>query len=180
MRSGSASRLREMRLEVNCGGRGTGGGRVSRTPVTFSRKAVFKTACFNHSHIPPHGDKRLFAHVYTSLRWQLYITQLHVRCTRHFPAPPLPRCDEDRRHHSWWVRWSVPALKIRALGYGACEIRRSLAQRLAVAQPARVSATRPAADDDVQPLIARTSNVGATHAALSPVRSSLAPFSPDL
>jgi hypothetical protein len=30
-----------------------GGGRGIRTPVTLSGKAVFKTACFNHSHIPP-------------------------------------------------------------------------------------------------------------------------------
>ena len=31
-----------------------GGGRGIRTPVTREGKAVFKTACFNHSHIPPH------------------------------------------------------------------------------------------------------------------------------
>ena len=30
-----------------------GGGRGIRTPVTLAGKAVFKTACFNHSHIPP-------------------------------------------------------------------------------------------------------------------------------
>src|SRR5277367_2895771 len=30
-----------------------GGGRGIRTPGTVSRTAVFKTACFNHSHIPP-------------------------------------------------------------------------------------------------------------------------------
>ena len=30
-----------------------GGGRGIRTPVTRQGKAVFKTACFNHSHIPP-------------------------------------------------------------------------------------------------------------------------------
>jgi hypothetical protein len=28
-------------------------GRGIRTPVTRQGKAVFKTACFNHSHIPP-------------------------------------------------------------------------------------------------------------------------------
>ena len=33
-----------------------GGGRGIRTPVTLAGKAVFKTACFNHSHIPPRGD----------------------------------------------------------------------------------------------------------------------------
>ena len=30
-----------------------GGGRGIRTPVGLSTKAVFKTACFNRSHIPP-------------------------------------------------------------------------------------------------------------------------------
>ena len=30
-----------------------GGGRGIRTPGAVSRTAVFKTACFNHSHIPP-------------------------------------------------------------------------------------------------------------------------------
>src|ERR1017187_4228410 len=30
-----------------------GGGRGIRTPGTLSGTAVFKTACFNHSHIPP-------------------------------------------------------------------------------------------------------------------------------
>jgi hypothetical protein len=37
-----------------------GGGRGIRTPGTLSGTAVFKTACFNHSHIPPRG----FALVY--------------------------------------------------------------------------------------------------------------------
>ena len=31
-----------------------GGGRGIRTPGTISRTSVFKTDCFNHSHIPPH------------------------------------------------------------------------------------------------------------------------------
>jgi len=35
------------------GGRLSGGGRGIRTPGTVSRTAVFKTACFNRSHIPP-------------------------------------------------------------------------------------------------------------------------------
>ncbi len=34
-----------------------GGGRGIRTPVTRKGKAVFKTACFNHSHIPPHAAR---------------------------------------------------------------------------------------------------------------------------
>jgi hypothetical protein len=34
----------------------SGGGRGIRTPDTVSRIAVFKTACFNRSHIPPHED----------------------------------------------------------------------------------------------------------------------------
>src|SRR5882672_11833384 len=33
-----------------------GGGRGIRTPGTLSGTAVFKTACFNHSHIPPRED----------------------------------------------------------------------------------------------------------------------------
>jgi hypothetical protein len=33
-----------------------GGGRGIRTPVGLSPKAVFKTACFNRSHIPPQGS----------------------------------------------------------------------------------------------------------------------------
>jgi hypothetical protein len=32
-----------------------GGGRGIRTPGTVSRTSVFKTDCFNHSHIPPRG-----------------------------------------------------------------------------------------------------------------------------
>src|SRR3954465_14446216 len=32
-----------------------GGGRGIRTPGTLSGTAVFKTACFNRSHIPPHS-----------------------------------------------------------------------------------------------------------------------------
>jgi hypothetical protein len=39
----------EERIRAFC----AGGGRGIRTPVTLSGKAVFKTACFNHSHIPP-------------------------------------------------------------------------------------------------------------------------------
>ena len=39
-----------------------GGGRGIRTPVTLSGKAVFKTACFNHSHIPP----RVAVHLHDS------------------------------------------------------------------------------------------------------------------
>jgi hypothetical protein len=34
-------------------GSGNGGGRGIRTPDTLSGIAVFKTACFNRSHIPP-------------------------------------------------------------------------------------------------------------------------------
>jgi hypothetical protein len=36
-----------------------GGGRGIRTPVTLSGKAVFKTACFNRSHIPPREQRLL-------------------------------------------------------------------------------------------------------------------------
>jgi hypothetical protein len=37
----------------DCLGFVDGGGRGIRTPVTLAGKAVFKTACFNRSHIPP-------------------------------------------------------------------------------------------------------------------------------
>ena len=45
------SRLSSLELRLNGGGRGI------RTPGTLSSTAVFKTACFNRSHIPPkvHG-----------------------------------------------------------------------------------------------------------------------------
>ena len=36
--------------------RKNGGGRGIRTPVTIAREAIFKTAAFNHSAIPPQGD----------------------------------------------------------------------------------------------------------------------------
>jgi hypothetical protein len=52
----------EMALALAVGsGAVNGGGRGIRTPVGLSPKAVFKTACFNRSHIPP-GKER------TSLR----------------------------------------------------------------------------------------------------------------
>src|SRR6516225_4231898 len=35
--------------------RGSGGGRGIRTPDTLSGISVFKTDCFNRSHIPPRG-----------------------------------------------------------------------------------------------------------------------------
>src|ERR1035441_9320790 len=39
-----------------------GGGRGIRTPGTLSSTAVFKTACFNRSHIPPHEESVYFHH----------------------------------------------------------------------------------------------------------------------
>ena len=47
-----------------------GGERGIRTPGTLSGTAVFKTACFNHSHIPPReGDLLMLPRlVYNSLR----------------------------------------------------------------------------------------------------------------
>jgi hypothetical protein len=39
--------------------RNHGGGRGIRTPGTLSGTAVFKTACFNHSHIPPERSSSL-------------------------------------------------------------------------------------------------------------------------
>jgi hypothetical protein len=43
-------------------GQVSGGGRGIRTPVTLSGKAVFKTACFNRSHIPPREQQVLPNH----------------------------------------------------------------------------------------------------------------------
>src|SRR5262245_17246741 len=43
----------EAHLAILAGRAKAGGGRGIRTPATVSRRAVFKTACFNHSHIPP-------------------------------------------------------------------------------------------------------------------------------
>jgi hypothetical protein len=65
LRSDLSSRNREERacfpdFVRNKGGnsllsRLAGGGRGIRTPGTVSRTSVFKTDCFNHSHIPPRG-----------------------------------------------------------------------------------------------------------------------------
>ncbi len=61
-----------------------GGGRGIRTPVTVSRKAVFKTACFNRSHIPPREERGC-----------------HLDCTigarteaSAFRSLPVERCDQ--------------------------------------------------------------------------------------
>src|SRR5215469_1335585 len=45
--------------------RRNGGGRGIRTPVGLSPKAVFKTACFNRSHIPPRlrAGERLYPRI---------------------------------------------------------------------------------------------------------------------
>ena len=43
-----------------------GGGRGIRTPGTVSRTAVFKTACFNRSHIPPREERVYFHHCTTA------------------------------------------------------------------------------------------------------------------
>ena len=48
-----------------------GGGRGIRTPVTRKGKAVFKTACFNHSHIPPHRGAELVHPKVSKLRLTL-------------------------------------------------------------------------------------------------------------
>lgn len=45
--------LRDALLERFLDRKFNGGGRGIRTPVGLSTKAVFKTACFNRSHIPP-------------------------------------------------------------------------------------------------------------------------------
>ena len=43
-----------------------GGGRGIRTPGTLSSTAVFKTACFNRSHIPPRFRSGLHSLVYST------------------------------------------------------------------------------------------------------------------
>src|SRR5258708_35442079 len=59
VQTSSSARLAELPLgtaifrKVSLRSRLHGGGRGIRTPGTVSRTAVFKTACFNHSHIPP-------------------------------------------------------------------------------------------------------------------------------
>jgi hypothetical protein len=58
--------------------RPNGGGRGIRTPVTFAGKAVFKTACFNRSHIPP-SQGNLLDQCTTTRRWgELFEHRLHA------------------------------------------------------------------------------------------------------
>jgi hypothetical protein len=47
-------------------GKESGGGRGIRTPDTLSGIAVFKTACFNRSHIPPTAYKRRVINQFTT------------------------------------------------------------------------------------------------------------------
>src|SRR5664279_1848978 len=51
---GPSRLFREQRNGLSLQLRLFGGGRGIRTPGTLSGTAVFKTACFNRSHIPPH------------------------------------------------------------------------------------------------------------------------------
>ena len=54
---GLASHERAWRLADGARpGESNGGGRGIRTPGTVSRTAIFKTAAFNRSAIPPHQD----------------------------------------------------------------------------------------------------------------------------
>src|SRR5581483_3047126 len=59
-----------------------GGGRGIRTPVTLSGKAVFKTACFNHSHIPPQVASIYFSSLYDDLRFRFTRRGLHINACR--------------------------------------------------------------------------------------------------
>src|SRR5580700_4256336 len=52
---GHFRRYSEQRCRVSLHLRLDGGGRGIRTPDTLSGITVFKTACFNRSHIPPRG-----------------------------------------------------------------------------------------------------------------------------
>jgi hypothetical protein len=45
-----------------------GGGRGIRTPGTVSRTSVFKTDCFNHSHIPPRRGGLLLLRLVYNIR----------------------------------------------------------------------------------------------------------------
>ena len=72
----------------------SGGGRGIRTPGTVSRTAVFKTACFNHSHIPPqHGGACLGWPSCGSITVRLSITSV-ARC------PAGRECRESWPHLS--------------------------------------------------------------------------------
>jgi hypothetical protein len=68
----------------SCLHRPYGGGRGIRTPVTLSGKAVFKTACFNRSHIPPR-EQQLYFPSYDTTVWQRRPHSHHVPATQ----PPL-------------------------------------------------------------------------------------------
>src|SRR5664280_820569 len=57
---GPSRLFREQRNGLSLQLRLFGGGRGIRTPGTVSRTAVFKTACFNRSHIPPHEENVYF------------------------------------------------------------------------------------------------------------------------
>ncbi len=52
----------------------SGGGRGIRTPVTLSGKAVFKTACFNRSHIPPREQLVCSHHCTMTVRFSVPFT----------------------------------------------------------------------------------------------------------
>src|SRR5271169_4575914 len=63
---GDFRRFSEERYRVSLQVRLAGGGRGIRTPGTLSSTAVFKTACFNRSHIPPHKEHVCFHHCTTA------------------------------------------------------------------------------------------------------------------
>jgi hypothetical protein len=57
-RRGLASNFNRLGVEFPAN-EANGGGRGIRTPDTLSGIAVFKTACFNRSHIPPQGASNI-------------------------------------------------------------------------------------------------------------------------
>jgi hypothetical protein len=52
--------FKQIKLHITQGDRLNGGGRGIRTPGTLAGTAVFKTACFNRSHIPPQRGEAEF------------------------------------------------------------------------------------------------------------------------
>jgi hypothetical protein len=77
-----------------------GGGRGIRTPDTLSGIAVFKTACFNRSHIPPTADKRRVINQFTTAGCctdSQFVAQLAFQHFHSRQAAPIHRIVLDVR-----------------------------------------------------------------------------------
>src|SRR5581483_1630615 len=105
-----------------------GGGRGIRTPVTLSGKAVFKTACFNHSHIPPQVASIYFSSLYDDLRFRFTRRGLHINACRDSITVKLCGSTPSRtllhrfRHRWGWPEHSNHPLIRRRSGWGWPEI----------------------------------------------------------